>query len=476
MARVLVIDDDFDVCRMLCHMVERMGHEAQEAATLAEGLAQARTGVFEVILLDVRLPDGNGLAALPEILQVPGEPEVIIITGEGDPDGAELAIKNGAWDYIEKPHTFNTVRLPVLRALKFREQKRAKEFRVVSREGVRALKRQGIIGHSPRVRGCLDLMAQASAWDTSVLLRGETGTGKDIFARAIHDNSDRAGGPFVVVDCAALTETLIESVLFGYKKGAFTGADKTHEGLIKQADGGTVFLDEVGEMPLSIQKSFLRVLQERRFRPVGGRSEETSDFRLITATNRDLEEMVREKQFRQDLFFRVAAMEVVLPPLRERIEDVKDIALHHMARLCDRYDIGTKGFSQEFLSTLYAYAWPGNVRELVHALESAILVAQEEPVLYPYHLPVQIRAKAVRAFVRQKDACPAPPVPTNGGKEALPPLRDYRESAVAQVEKEYLTHLMEWNGKSIREACHVSGLSRPHLYALLKKHGIRREH
>lgn len=475
MARILVIDDDADVCRMLCRMVERMGYEGCEAGSLTEGLAQAKMGDFDVVLLDVRLPDGNGLAALPEILQVPGEPEVIIITGEGDPDGAELAIKNGAWDYIEKPHTYNMVRLPVMRALKFREQKKAKEFQVVSKEGVRALKRAGLMGHSPRMKACLDLMAQASAWDTSVLLRGETGTGKDLFARAVHDNSDRSGGPFVVVDCAALTETLIESVLFGYKKGAFTGADKTHEGMIKQADGGTIFLDEVAEMPLSLQKSFLRVLQERRFRPIGGKTEEASDFRLIAATNRDIEEMVRERQFRQDLFFRIAAMEVVLPPLRERIEDVKEIALYHMARLCERYDIGTKGFSQEFLSTLYAYAWPGNVRELVHALETAILTAQDEPVLYPYHLPVHIRAKAVRAFVRQKDAAPVPSPPVSGGNGSLPTLRDYRESAVARIEKEYLTRLVGGCGGSILNACRVSGLSRPHLYALLKKYGLRVE-
>lgn len=476
MARVLVIDDDVDVCGLLCQMVSSMGHEPSEAASLAEGLERARTGGFEVVLLDVRLPDGNGLVALPEFLHVASEPEVIIITGDGDPDGAELAIKSGAWDYIEKPHTYNMVRLPLLRALKFREQKKAKAFQVATKEGVRALKREGIIGRSPRMKACLDLMAQASAWDTSVLLSGETGTGKDLFARAVHDNSDRAGGPFVVVDCAALTETLIESVLFGYKKGAFTGADKTHEGMIKQADGGTIFLDEVGEMPLSIQKSFLRVLQERRFRPVGGKSEETSDFRLIAATNRNLDEMVREKQFRQDLFFRIAAMEVVLPPLRERVEDVKEIALHHMARLCDRYDIGTKGFSPEFLSTLYAYAWPGNVRELVHALETAILTAQEEPVLYPYHLPVHIRAKAVRAFVRQKDSAPPPLPSANGTNGELPTLHDYRESAVNRLEKQYLTQLMERHASSIRDACRISGLSRPHLYSLMKKHGIRREH
>lgn len=492
MARVLVIDDDAQACDALVQMAKTLGHTARSAFALKEGFQLASEEAFDLVFLDVGLPDGSGLEALPEFIRLPSEPEVVIVTGASSPEGAEMAIKTGAWDYIEKPFSFGTVRLPLMRALQFREHKRAKGHQVLGKEGVRALKRPGIAGNSPPIKTCLDLVAQAAGGVASVLIRGETGTGKEIFARAVHENSDRATRPFVVVDCAALTETLIESVLFGYKRGAFTGADKAHDGMVKQADGGTLFLDEVGEMPLQLQKAFLRVLQEKRFRPVGGKVEEGSDFRLITATNRDLEAMVREGLFRKDLFFRVAALEMVLPPLRERIEDVKEIARHHTDRFCERYGIGTKGFSPDFVHALRTYPWPGNVRELVHSLETAVLAAYEEPLLFIHHLPVHIRAKVVSASVGHKSAVPsvvlpaasppppAPPAPcpcvelSMEEDAPLRPLREIREAAVARVEKEYLTRLIRQHGESIRNACEVSGLSRPHLYALLKKHSIRR--
>lgn len=485
-ARVLVIDDDVQACDALARMAKTLGHTTRMAFSLAEGLELAREGTFDLVFLDVEFPDGSGLDSLPEFIHTPSGPEVIIITGVSSPEGAEMAIKSGAWDYIGKPFSFGSVRLPLIRALRYREQRKGKAQQVLCKEGVRALKRSGISGNSPPMKACLDLLAQAAGGSASVVIRGETGTGKEIFARAVHENSDRVSGPFVVVDCAALTETLIESVLFGYKKGAFTGAEKAHDGMVKQADGGTLFLDEVGEMPLHMQKAFLRVLQERRFRPVGGKAEEASDFRLITATNRDLDEMVRDGSFRKDLFFRIAALEVVLPPLRDRVEDVKEISLHHMDRLCERYGIGTKGFSPEFLQALRAYTWPGNVRELVHALEAAILAAYDEPLLYTHHLPVHIRAKAIGAGLVQKgNSAPAPgavpvhvtlPFPGIRGESGgnMPPLRDFRDCAVARAEKEYLTRLMRHHGESIRSACEVSGLSRPHLYALLKKHDVRR--
>ena len=275
MANVLIIDDDRAMCDMLSGRMRDMGHNATYALTLKAGLKQAFSESFDVVFLDVGMPDGNGLEALPKIRETPSSPEVIIITGAGSPDGAELAIKNGAWDYIEKPLSISAMSLPLIRALQYREDTRTLGSPV-------ALDREGIVGNSPPMKACFDLMAQASASDANVLITGETGTGKELFAAAIHKNSPRAEKSFVVVDCATLPETLVESMLFGHEKGAFTGADKAKDGLIKQADGGTLFLDEVGELPLSVQKAFLRVLQERRFRPLGGKREIESDFRLVS--------------------------------------------------------------------------------------------------------------------------------------------------------------------------------------------------
>ena len=395
MARVLIVDDDELIGEMLSFMVEDMGHSASCATTLRAGFEKASSENFDVMFLDIKMPDGNGLDLLPKIRELSSHPEVIIITGSGDPDGAELAIKNGAWDYVQKSSSTKQMLLPFVRALQYRAQKNA-------RKPVAALKLNGLIGKSPTMKVCLDLLAQAAHSEVNVLLTGETGTGKEVFARAIHENSSRAGENFVVVDCTALPETLVESVLFGHEKGSFTGADRAQIGLVKQADGGTLFLDEIGELPLVIQKAFLRVLQEHRFRPVGAKRETESDFRLIAATNRNLEKMVEDGTFRSDLLFRVQTLTIELPALSARKDDIKELAMYHMARVCERYQIGTKGFSPEFFDALMAYDWPGNVRELVNALERAISDAYHEPTLFPKHLPLDLRVKVARSSVRME--------------------------------------------------------------------------
>ncbi|MBW2108709.1 MAG: sigma-54-dependent Fis family transcriptional regulator, partial [Deltaproteobacteria bacterium] len=298
MADILVVDDDKMICEALAAVGRHLGHHVTCALSLGQGLREAGSGKFDVIFLDVRLPDGDGLKALSRISEKPSSPEVIVITGEGGPDSADMAIRNGAWDYVEKPLSMETVSLFLARALRYREGKQTKRLATL-------LKRDGIIGNSAQIKACLDLVARAANTDSNVLITGETGTGKELFARAIRENSARTSRNFVVVDCAALPENLVESVLFGHKKGAFTGADRDRDGLIRQADTGTLFLDEVGELPLSIQRTFLRVLQERSFRPVGGKTELTSDFRVVAATNGDLDKLVAQGRFRRDLLFRL---------------------------------------------------------------------------------------------------------------------------------------------------------------------------
>jgi two-component system NtrC family response regulator len=471
MGKVLVIDDDPEICDAIASAVTRMGHEIACSLTLADGLEKAGSGSFDIVLLDVRLPDGDGLEALPVIQKVSPKPEVVIMTGFGNPDGAELAIKNGAWDYLEKPVSLKAIRLVLNRALQYQEEQKR-------RKGPTSLDRRGIVGDSPALRERLDLLAQAADSDISVLITGETGTGKELFALAIHKNSQRVAKSFVVVDCTALPKTLVESVLFGHEKGAYTGADQASDGLIKQADGGTLFLDEVGELPLEIQKKFLRVLQERSFRPVGSKREQKSDFRLIAATNQDLEELLERGNFREDLLFRLRAMTIALPSLKERREDIKPLALHHISRLCERYRTDTKGFSPDFFEMLSSYDWPGNVRELNQSLESALASAGPNPMLFPKDLPDAIRAKIVRKTVGDIEANIEPPMPEDWAlKETdpsgrLPKIQDVRATAIADAEQKYLKELLTRTSGNIQEACRISGLSRSRLYTLLKQHGI----
>lgn len=465
MAEVLIIDDDEIFCEMLSDMITRLEHSASKAMSIQEGLDKALNGSFDIIFLDIHLPDGNGLDILPKIREAPSHPEIIIITGSGNSIGAELALKNGVWDYIEKPSSIKAMQLPFIRALQYREER-------ASRKPPVALKLEGIIGDSPQIKACFNLVAQAAQSDASVLITGETGTGKELFASAIHNNSARLGRNFVVVDCASLPQTLVESILFGHERGAYTSADKAREGLIKQAHGGTLFLDEIGELPLSVQKSFLRVLQEHRFRPVGSDKEIESDFRLITATNRDLFKMVKEGHFREDLLFRVRTLNVDLPPLRERPEDIRSLLIHYMAKLCEQYRIGIKGFAPEFINGLMTYEWPGNVRELISTMEKAISEAFNEPTLYSKHLPINIRVGLKKTELTKNHPSEATHENDYLSAGPLPTLGEYREKAITDTEKQYLVNLKKVTAGNIKEACRVSGLSRPRLYALLKKHNI----
>jgi two-component system, NtrC family, response regulator len=456
MADVLVVDDDELICDLLVDVIDGLGHRAKCAFTLAEALNEVSSRSYEVVFLDINMPDGSGLDLLPQIRQASSAPDVIIITGLGDPDGAEIAIRNGAWDYIEKSSSIKEITLALIRALQYREEKKARAPLSLPKTG-------DIVGSSDEILSCLGNMAQAASGDASVLIMGETGTGKELFARAIHENSPRARHNFVVVDCTALPETLVESVLFGYEKGAFTGADKSRDGLVRQAHRGTLFLDEIGELPLSLQKTFLRVLQEHRFRPVGGENEVESDFRLVAATNQNLDKMAEAGRFRMDLLFRIRTFIIDLPALRARRKDIKEIAIHFMVRFCERYKIGTKGFSPEFFDALIAYNWPGNVRELLSAMEWAITVAKHEPTLFPMHLPTDIRVKVARSSVK---------APANAAMEnltmTLRPIDSYRD----QMESQYLHELLAATKGDIKGACRISGLSRSRLYALLKKHNV----
>ncbi len=469
MKSVCIIDDDPEVRDTIGSLARRMRLTSDAAGTLTAGLELLSRESFDVVFLDVRLPDGNGLAALPEIKRLPDAPEVIILTGMGDPDGAELAIQEGVWDYLVKPSPIKQMMLTLQRALRYREERRCDKAPV-------SLSLAGCVTASPRMQPCLDQVAHAAWSSAAVLVTGETGTGKELFSRLIHANSSRAKAPFITVDCASLTETLVESTLFGHKKGAFTGAEADRVGLVQMADGGTLFLDEVGEMPMSLQKTFLRVLHEKTFRPVGAVAEAKSDFRLIAATNRDLEAQVEAGQFRRDLYFRLKTIELRLPPLRDRPEDVKPLTLSVVDALCSQYALPPKGFDAEFLSVLEAYDWPGNVRELRNVLERAFLAAGREKTLYSMHLPRDLRIKVAKSSLErgQQLAERSSPAAPQWHEFAAPPpigrrtLKDYKET----MERRYLEELLAEHGRDVAAMVDVSGLSRSHFYALLKKNNL----
>jgi len=475
-AHILIIDDDQDLSRSFQKIIERQGHSCATARTIQNAFAQLESMDCDLIFLDVNLPDGNGLAHIKQFQSFPARPEVVILTGDGDSDGAALAIANGAWDYLGKPISLNNIKLIIQRTVAFRATRAGENPKP-------AVKRSAIIGESPKIMSCLETMGKAAGSKANVIITGETGTGKELFACGIHENSSTAGR-MVVIDCTNLSTHLAESTLFGHIKGSFTSAHESRDGLFKLADNGTVFLDEIAELSLDLQKSLLRVLQERRFRPVGSEKEVSSNFRVIAATNRDLRRMVDDGAFRSDLFYRLNGHHIHIPPLRERKEDIPLLADYYVQKSCRESKIAPKNMTADFLDALLAFHWPGNVREFVSTIGVAADNAQGEPNLYSHHLPLDIRIGIARNAFRQNPDKEQPvllepgrasngiPLPFFPGGD-LPPFREVREAVVGQLEKTYMRQLSELCASDVAAACERSGLSRARLYELLKKHSVR---
>ena len=465
MANILIIDDEEYIRDILSIRIESMNHKASQASTLKQGLQMIREEPFDLIFLDVNLPDGNGLDLLPEIQQHPLKPEVIIITAVGNYEGAEIAIKNGAWDYMTKPLKKDDIILRIKRAVDYCSMKKNRIQPVM-------LETASIVGKSPAIKNCLNKVAQCACSTSNVLLFGQTGTGKEVFAKAIHDNCQETNENFIVVDCAAMPKELTESVLFGHVKGAFTGANKASEGLIQKADKGTLFLDEIGELPLSIQGAFLRVLQERKFRPVGSSSEKSSDFRLISASNRNLDDMVEQGTFRKDLLYRLKTFYIELPPLCERKEDIQDLSMYYMNKLCNKYSLKNKGLLPETLEFLESYDWPGNVRELINTIESAIVCEPDSTVIYPLFLPDRIRINFAQQDMTVSEESKHPGLYNLLDSCQTPSLKDFRNSVLDKFEPVYLEHLLSQTQWDLEKAAEISGLSKNRIYVLIKKYRL----
>jgi two-component system response regulator AtoC len=389
--RILITEDDEDLAFVIREALIRQGYEAEVAPTAGALLDKLKAGSYDLILLDVRLPDMDGLDAIPRCRNLAPETPIIVMTAHGTRQVAMNAITRGAYDFFTKPLKMAEFQVVVARAL---DRRRLQQQVKVLREGQSAGGFEELIGKSEPLKRVIDMAQRAAPTDLTVLIHGESGTGKELMARAIHRLSARKDGPFIPVNCAAIPEGLLESELFGHERGAFTGAIRARPGRFELAREGTLFLDEIGDMPLAMQAKILRVLQERQFERVGGTRSIGADVRVIAATHQDLEAMAAEGRFRSDLFYRLQGVRLVMPPLRERIDDLPLLVTHLLERAAQRLWRQPATVSTEGLRCLWTYPWPGNIRELQHVLEGAMVLS--DGVILPEHLPpaVQRGAKA----------------------------------------------------------------------------------
>ena len=448
-ASILLVDDDSAFRHVMAGELRRLGHDVATAASGEEAVARVEQQPPEIVLLDLRLPGMDGLAALTAIRAHNHSIEVIMLTGHGSIDTAIESIRMGAFDYVTKPCPLDEIAIRIDRAI----ERRALRQRASLLE--RALTPPDLagsfVGESPEFQRMLHLVDLVGPSDSTVLISGETGSGKERVAKLIHARSPRKNKPFVVVDCAALQESLLQSELFGHERGAFTGADKSKPGLFEVAHGGTIFLDEIGEISQATQVNLLRVLDTSVFRHVGGTSEIRVDVRVLAATNRDLRAMVSKGLFREDLFYRMSTITVEVPPLRKRGGDIELLARHFVKVLNERYGTG-KQLSAGALDALSHHSWPGNVRELLHAVEAAAVVC-EGPEILAGHLPAPIRAGAV----------PSQPAPlVDGGR--LPTL--------VELEIIHIRRALETCRGHRGNAARMLGISERNLYRKLKEYRL----
>lgn len=372
--RVLVVDDDTAHRTMLRTLVGGWGYDIVDADDGEAAIAAVQAQPVDLVLMDIRMVRVSGLEALEQIKTINPAIPIVLMTAYASVEMAVDALKKGAYDYLIKPLDFDKLRLTLKRALEHIRLKA--ENRQLKKQLETGFQSQDIIGSSPAMVRLMETVAQVAASEATVMVTGESGAGKELVAAAIHHNSPRKAGPFVKVNCAAITETLLESELFGHEKGAFTGADRRKEGRFVQADGGSLFLDEVGEMPVSMQVKLLRVLQERELTRVGGEQMISVDVRLIVATNQDLARMVSAGTFREDLYYRLNVVELRTPPLRDRREDIPLLAAHFLARFSEKNRKAVERFSPRAMDLLIRHPWPGNVRELMNTIERAVVLSR----------------------------------------------------------------------------------------------------
>ncbi|MGD9042131.1 MAG: sigma-54 dependent transcriptional regulator [Desulfobacterales bacterium] len=450
---ILVVDDDSAHRTMLRTLINGWGHTVSEADDGSTAIEKVKETSFDLVLMDVRMVKVSGLEALETIKSYNPAIPVIIMTAYSSIETAVEALKQGAHDYLTKPLDFDKLRLTLERAM---EHTRLKEENRMLRETLgQKFDDQNIIGKSPTMITLLETVAQVAPSEATVLISGDSGTGKELIAGALHFNSLRKNGPFVKINCAAITETLLESELFGHEKGAFTGADRRKDGRFSQAHKGTLFLDEVSEMSLMMQVKLLRALQEREFNRVGGDTTIRVDVRVIAATNKSLEEQINEGAFREDLYYRLNVVELKVPPLRERKEDIPLLAGHFLEMFTDKNRKEIKGFTPKAMDNLIHHDWPGNVRELMNAVERGVVLARSNYL-------------GVEDFPFMKDSL------LQNDPDAANPAERFvsGDMPLEDIEKAAILNTLESAGGNKSEAARRLGITRKTLHKKLKAYGV----
>jgi DNA-binding NtrC family response regulator len=444
--RILVVDDDPALLEALVEALENLGYETLGKNEPHQALLLLGTWQPDAAVFDLKMPGMDGLELTRRALQIQPELAVLLLTGYGTIESAVQAVREGAYDYLGKPFDLLKVDLTLRKALEHQKQKRS--YRLLAETTSRQGEVAGIIGQSPAILQVFSAIAAVADTDSTILISGESGVGKELVARAVHTSGLRRSRPFVTVDCAAIPDSLLESELFGHAKGAFTGAHRERAGYFEAAADGTVFLDEIGEMPLLLQKKLLRILQEKTFSRVGETRPRTTEARIVVATNRELEREVQAGRFREDLYYRLTVIEIDVPPLRERREDIPSLIDHYLDRFNRKLNRQLQGVTPTAMALLQGYPWPGNIRELVHLLEQVMT----------FHNPARLDAEHLPPHLRST----APPVLLPGTYVEL------KERLLAEAGTQYFQTLLRYYHGNVTRVAEHAGLNRRHLSRLLQ--------
>jgi two-component system, NtrC family, response regulator AtoC len=484
--KILVADDEQNLRRVLVAMLRRDGHDVVQAASGVEAIE--RLADVDVVITDLRMPGADGMEVLRTAARSYPQVPVIMITAYGSVGQAVEAIKAGAFDYIEKPFEADSIRIIVEKAIgQASANKLAPQAVLYPQSEAEAKGRFGLIGHSTEMQGIFAVIEKVADTPSTALITGESGTGKELVAKALHENSSRRTGPFIKINCAAIPKTLMESELFGYEKGAFTGATSSKPGRFELADGGTLFLDEIGEIPVEMQVKLLRAIQESEFERVGGLKTIKVDVRLVTATNRDLEQEIARGNFREDLYYRLNVVPLQVPPLRKRTGDIPLLVSHIIKKFNERLKKTISGIADDALAVLEAHSWPGNIRELENVLERTILFTKgdriertdlqlagaSEPAHAHAHAPAGSASAPLSGVIALPDDDDDEPVAGEHVGSPSGSLKDIVRAETSRVERELIVKALDETGGNVTQAARLLKISRKSLQMKMKEFGLR---